>query len=100
VVHPESEMTVSPYHNAKALVGFMRFSSRHLRLFVPRKGTELETVQAAIEKEWRDREDVEDKPEAETGKCTEREGGSEEVEAQEPHTRDIDDSRACNEDVA
>ena len=37
-----------------------RFSSRRLRLFVPRKGTELDEVQAAIEKEWRDREDRED----------------------------------------
>ena len=36
-----------------------RFSSRRLRLFVPRKGTELEEVQAAIEKEWREREDKE-----------------------------------------
>ena len=32
------------------------FSSRRLRLFIPRKGTELDEVQAAIEKEWRDRE--------------------------------------------
>lgn len=37
-----------------------RFSSRRLRLFVPRKGSEREGVQAAIEKEWRDREEVED----------------------------------------
>jgi hypothetical protein len=37
-----------------------RFSSRRLRLFVPRKGTGLDTAQAAIEKEWRDREDRED----------------------------------------
>ena len=37
-----------------------RFSSRRLRLFVPRKGTELEEVQAAIEKEWHEREDKED----------------------------------------
>ena len=28
------------------------FSSRCLHLFIPRKGTELEEVQAAIEKEW------------------------------------------------
>ena len=34
-----------------------RFSSRRLRLFVPRKGSELEEVQAEIEKEWRDREE-------------------------------------------
>ena len=38
-----------------------RFSSRRLRLFIPREGTELEAVQAAIEKEWRDREDMEDR---------------------------------------
>ena len=38
-----------------------RFSSRRLRLFIPRAGTELEVVQAAIEKEWRDREEAEDK---------------------------------------
>ena len=37
-----------------------RFSSRHLRLFVPRKGMELDKVQAVIEKEWCDREDRED----------------------------------------
>ena len=39
-----------------------KFSSRRLRLFIPRKGTELNEVQAAIEKEWRDREEAEDKP--------------------------------------
>ena len=38
-----------------------RFSSRHLRLFIPRKGTELDTIQGAIEEEWRNREDDEDK---------------------------------------
>src|ERR1700678_4005286 len=32
-----------------------RFSSRRLRLFVAQKGTELDNVQAAIEKEWRGR---------------------------------------------
>jgi hypothetical protein len=37
-----------------------RFSSRRLRLFIPRTGTELEGVQAAIEKEWREREEAED----------------------------------------
>jgi hypothetical protein len=40
-----------------------KFSSRRLRLFVPRKGTELEGVQAAIEKEWRDREEAGDRTE-------------------------------------
>jgi hypothetical protein len=40
-----------------------RFSSRRLRLFVPRTGTELERVQAAIEKEWREREEAEDRVE-------------------------------------
>jgi hypothetical protein len=37
-----------------------RFSSRRLRLFIPRKGTDLDSIQAAIEKEWREREDAED----------------------------------------
>ena len=41
-----------------------KFSSRRLRLFMPRKGTELEGVQSAIEKEWRDREEAEDKVES------------------------------------
>ena len=50
------------------------FSSRRLRLFIPRKGTELEGVQAAIEKEWRDREEAEDRPMADH-----RNGGSEET---------------------
>ena len=50
------------------------FSSRRLRLFIPRKGTELEGVQAAIEKEWRDREEAEDRPVADH-----RNGGSEET---------------------
>ena len=40
-----------------------RFSSRRLRLFIPRRGTELEGVQEAIEKEWRDREEAEDRVE-------------------------------------
>ena len=38
-----------------------RFSSRRLRLFVPRKGTELEVVQSMIEREWREREDADDR---------------------------------------
>jgi hypothetical protein len=38
-----------------------KFSSRRLRLFVPRKGTELEEIQAAMEKEWRDREEMGDR---------------------------------------
>jgi hypothetical protein len=37
-----------------------RFSSRRLRLFIPRRGTDLEEVQARIENEWREREDMED----------------------------------------
>ena len=41
-----------------------RFSSRRLRLFIPRKGTELEGVQVAVEKEWRDREDAADRIES------------------------------------
>ena len=50
------------------------FSSWRLRLFVPRRGTELEGVQAAIEKEWRDREEAEDRIEV-----VHRDGGSEEM---------------------
>lgn len=38
-----------------------KFSARRLRLFIPRKGTELENVQTAIEEEWRSREDEEDR---------------------------------------
>ena len=40
-----------------------KYSSRRLCLFIPRKGTELEEVQAAIEKEWRDREERGDRVE-------------------------------------
>jgi hypothetical protein len=38
-----------------------KFSSRRLRQFIPRQGTELERAQAAIEKEWRRKEGDEDK---------------------------------------
>jgi hypothetical protein len=48
-----------------------KFSSRRLRLFVPRKGTELEELQAAIEKEWRDREEMEDRVEDRGGEESE-----------------------------
>ena len=41
-----------------------KFSSRRLRLFLPRKGTDLHNVQQAIEVEWRKREDVEDSVDA------------------------------------
>jgi hypothetical protein len=37
-----------------------KFSSRRLRRFIPRQGTELERMQAAIEDEWRRREGEED----------------------------------------
>ena len=37
------------------------FSSRRLRLFIPRAGTDLEKVQRAIEQEWRLREEVADR---------------------------------------
>jgi hypothetical protein len=40
-----------------------KFSSRRLRLFIPRRGTKLDDVQAAIEKEWREREEKEDRVE-------------------------------------
>ena len=54
-----------------------RFSSRQLCLFVPRKGTELEGVQAVIEKEWRSREETEDKV-AYNGDEEENEGSTKE----------------------
>ena len=41
-----------------------KFSSRRLRLFLPRKGTDLHNVQRAIEVEWRKREDIEDRVDA------------------------------------
>ena len=38
-----------------------KFSSRRLRLFLPRQGTDLHNIQGAIEEEWRRREDAEDR---------------------------------------
>ena len=61
-----------------------RFSSRRLRLFIPRKGTDLDELQEAIEKEWRSREEAEDEVR-----------GHEEMGVLNP-----DGSRVCNEDVA
>ena len=61
-----------------------RFSSRRLRLFVPRKGTELEGVQAAVEKEWRDREDAADRIEGVEDQEENREGRAEEGARLEP----------------
>ena len=61
-----------------------RFSSRRLRLFVPRKGTELEGVQAAVEKEWRDREDAADRIEGVEVQEENREGRAEEGTRLEP----------------
>jgi hypothetical protein len=75
-----------------------RFSSRRLRLFVPRKGTELEEVQAAIEKEWRAREEAEDRVginQRET-RCEVEMGGQLHAEG----TRVVEGVRECNEDVA
>ena len=72
-----------------------RFSSRLLRLFVLRKGTELERVQDAIEKEWRDREVAEDRTE-----CVEDGERSREVGARLPYALDEGDEQLCNEDVA
>jgi hypothetical protein len=54
-----------------------KFSSRRLRLFIPRTGTELEGVQAAIEREWREREEREDRVESSEEKG-ESEGGDRE----------------------
>ena len=51
-------------YQLETLEGFpiaCRFSARWLRLFVPQKGTELDIMQWAIKKEWRDREDAEDR---------------------------------------
>jgi hypothetical protein len=42
-----------------------KFSSRRLRQFVPRRGTELERAQAVIEEEWGRKERNEDKVEVE-----------------------------------
>jgi hypothetical protein len=54
---------VNSYHleTLKGLPIGGRFSSRRLRLFIPRRGTELEETQALIEKEWREREEVDDR---------------------------------------
>jgi hypothetical protein len=41
-----------------------KFSSRRLRQFIPRRGTELDEAQVAIEDEWRRREAEEDKVES------------------------------------
>ena len=38
-----------------------KFSSRRLRQFIPRRGTELERMQTAMEDEWRRREEEEDR---------------------------------------
>ena len=50
-------------YKLETLEGFLiagRFSSQQLRLFISRKGTELERVQTTIKKEWRRREEMED----------------------------------------
>lgn len=57
-----------------------RFSSRRLRLFVPRKGTELEGIQEAVEKEWRDREDEADRIKSTEEQLEEENGGEGETE--------------------
>jgi hypothetical protein len=64
-----------------------RFSSRRLRQFIPRKGTALDDLQGAIEKEWRAREEAEDRVEASNGD-------------NEQETRSEVASWVCNEDVA
>ena len=77
-----------------------KFSSRRLRLFVARKGTELEGVQTAIEKEWREREDMEDR----VNPCNN--GEADHGLPSSDSTEGVDDARpvetlvACNEDVA
>jgi hypothetical protein len=99
-----------------------RFSSRRLRLFIPRKGTEVEAIQTTIEKEWCEREDADDrvdpKGSREEGNGTSgSEGGveAEEVNHHGTHQQisvNVEESqitgvtcvpvavRACNEDVA
>ena len=79
-----------------------RFSSRRLRLFVPQEGTELNRVQRAIEKEWRDREDAEDRV---TPSTMEGGMGAERVDVDEQgsiggDTRFVETARVCNEGVA
>ena len=51
------------FYQLETLEGFPiagRFSSRRLRRFIPRQGTELERTQAAIKVEWRRREEEDD----------------------------------------
>jgi hypothetical protein len=76
-----------------------KFSSRRLHLFIPRKGTELEGIQAAIEKEWRSREDIENR-------VTNGEEGDDDEPIEVPDITDEPEEGlpvavgACNEDVA
>ena len=74
----------SPIGNIRRIPIAGRFSLRRLRLFIARKGTELEKVQAAIEIEWRKREDMED--------STEPSGSGETIE-QDDGDRVVDESR-------
>jgi len=54
-----------------------RFSSRRLRLFIPRQGTELEAVQLAVEREWRRKEDESDEAPKDKGEGTAGDEGRE-----------------------
>lgn len=75
-----------------------RFSSRRLHLFVPRQGTELDSVQSAIEKEWREREEMDDR----VGSTAEREESEERntCNDMDPQSARAVEIRVCNEDVA
>jgi hypothetical protein len=73
------------------------FSSRRLRLFIPRQGTELEHVQSAIEKEWREREEAEDKVEDPEKEEQARSEDADSIALDAPLSGIV---KACNEDVA
>ena len=62
-----------------------RFSTRRLRQFIPRQGTELEVTQTAIEEEWRRREEEEDRLES-----TGRERGDVEGQVDKETTTTVD----------
>ena len=78
-----------------------RFSSRRLRLFIPRGGTELEGVQQAIEKEWRAREEAEDRVDDAQGE-SKRERDEVEIERGNESCSHVAlvTVRVCNEDIA
>ena len=66
-----------------------KFSSRRLRQFLPRQGTELERTQARIEEEWRRREEEGDRVEN-TGKPEEDDAANEREESVDKGARTIE----------